>query len=47
VADEVQEPLSEWLELMLAEITRREEEADAGDIEQATRVALQPSQRAT
>lgn len=38
--------LSEWLELMLAEISRRQEEAQAGDIEQAAR-ALQPGQRST
>jgi hypothetical protein len=47
VADEEDRgPLSEWLELMLAEITRRQEEAEAADVEQAAR-ALQPSQRST
>lgn len=46
VAEQNQGPLSEWLELMLAEITRRQEEAQAGDIEQAAR-ALQPPQGAT
>jgi len=44
--DEARAVLSEWLELMLAEITRRQEEAQAGDIEQAAR-ALQPGQRST
>jgi hypothetical protein len=44
-ADEKRGPLSDWLELMLAEITRRREEALAGDIEQAAR-ASQPSQPA-
>jgi hypothetical protein len=44
VADENDGQLSEWLELMLAEIARRQEDAQAGDIEQAAR-ALQPSQR--
>jgi hypothetical protein len=45
-ADEERGPLSDWLELMLAEITRRREEAQAGDIEQAAR-ASQPSQPAS
>lgn len=32
-------PLSEWLELMLAEISRRQEEAQAGLDEQAARTS--------
>lgn len=47
MADEqVRGVLSEWLELMLAEISRRQEEAQAGDIEQAAR-SLQPGQRSS
>jgi len=39
VAEQPGRPLSEWLELMLGEITRRQEEAQAGDVEQAARAA--------
>jgi hypothetical protein len=46
VADEARGPLSEWLELMLAEIARRQEETAAGDSEQAARAA-QPAQPST
>jgi hypothetical protein len=35
-------PLSEWLQLMLAEIARKQEEARRGAEEQAARAAQQP-----
>jgi len=38
-------PLSEWLQLMLAEIARKQEEARRGAEEQAARAAQQPREQ--
>ncbi len=38
-------PLSEWLQLMLAEIARKQEEARRGAEEQEARAAQQPREQ--